>query len=56
MELIEENAEKLEDTEVGNVVISAQKPVVIEKFNEIEELGRFVLVKGQDIVAGGIIV
>jgi hypothetical protein len=28
---------------------------VIEDFNEVQELGRFVLVRDMDIVAGGII-
>ena len=56
LELLEENAGYLEDTEVGQVVVSAEKPVVIESFNEVEELGRFVLVKDMDISGGGIII
>lgn len=40
---------------MGKVVISIEKPMVFEDFNEIEELGRFVLVKEGQICAGGII-
>ena len=55
LEILEENADSLEETEVGKVIIKTQKPVVIEDFNDVEELGRFVLIKNQDISAGGII-
>jgi len=37
------------------VVIKVNEPIVIENFNNVTELGRFVLVKGYDVVAGGII-
>jgi len=50
-----ENASSLEETEVGYVIIKTENPVAIDNFNEIEELGRFVLVSGYDVVAGGII-
>ena len=56
LELIGENADRLENTEVGQVIISTEKPVVIENFNEVEEMGRFVLVKDMDISGGGIII
>jgi len=55
LELIDEDSEELNETEVGNVVIQTEKQIVVENFNEIEELGRFVLIKDDDIVGGGII-
>ncbi len=55
LELLEENAEQLNETEVGEVVIRADKPVVFDDFNQIQETGRFVLERGLDTVAGGII-
>ena len=55
LEILEKDASKLEDTEVGEVIISTEKPVVVESFYKTKELGRFVLVRGNDVVAGGII-
>ena len=55
LEVLGQNADRLEETEVGEVVINSDAPVVIEDFNEVEELGRFVLIKNQDISGGGII-
>ena len=55
LEVIEENAKKLEHTELGSVIIKTKEPLVIENFNDMAELGRFVFVKGYDTVAGGII-
>jgi len=45
----------LRETEVGQVVIRAKGPVVIEDFNHVEGLGRFVLVRSDQIDGGGII-
>ncbi len=55
LEILEEDACLLEDTEVGEVIIATEKPVVVESFYKTRELGRFVLVRGHDVVAGGII-
>ncbi len=55
LEILEEDARRLNDTEVGEVIISTEKPVVIESFYKTKELGRFVLARGLDVVAGGII-
>ena len=55
LELIEENASTLENLEVAEVTIRTKKPIAIKNFNEIQELGRFVLVMNENIVAGGII-
>ena len=42
-------------TEIGRVVIRTAAPVVVEPFQEIMGMGRFVLLKGDDTVAGGIV-
>lgn len=54
LELIIEDASEIKNREVADVVIRTDKPVVVENFNRIQELGRFVLVR-DDTVAGGII-
>lgn len=55
LEILEENAKKLKNLEIGDIVFEAKTPISITKFNDIQELGRFVLVRGNDVVAGGII-
>jgi len=55
LEVIEENAKVLKNLEVAEVVIKTKKPVVIKDFNDVQELGRFVLVQDENICAGGII-
>jgi len=55
LEVIEENAEVLKNLEVAEVVIKTKKPLVIKDFNDVQELGRFVLVQDENICAGGII-
>ena len=54
LELISENAAEIKNREVADIIIRTDKPVVVENFNEIEELGRFVLGR-EDTFAGGII-
>lgn len=54
LELITEDASEIKNREVANVVIRTDKPVVVENFNRMEELGRFVLGR-EDTCAGGII-
>lgn len=56
LETIEENSDKLENNEVGKVILKTNEDVVIDNFNDIPELGRFVLERGTDICAGGTIV
>ncbi len=41
--------------EAGEVVLKAEKPLVIESFSNTEELGRFILHKGGKVYAVGII-
>ncbi len=54
LKLLSQDSEKIEDRQVADVVIETEKKVVIDDFNEIPELGRFVLER-IDTVAGGII-
>jgi sulfate adenylyltransferase subunit 1 (EFTu-like GTPase family) len=54
LELIAEDASEIKNREVATVVIRTDKPVVVENFNKMEELGRFVLGR-EDTSAGGII-
>jgi len=55
LEVVEENANVLKNLEVAEVTIKTKKPLAIKNFNDVQELGRFVLVQNQDICAGGII-
>jgi len=55
LEVIEENAKVLKNLEVAEVIIKTKKPVAIKDFNDVQELGRFVLVQDENICAGGII-
>jgi len=55
LETIEENAQKLENLEIGEVTIATKKPTAVRTFKDVQELGRFVLVRGGQITAGGII-
>ncbi len=54
LEVIAEDANEIKNREVANIVIRTDKPVVVENFNKLEELGRFVLGR-EDTCAGGII-
>jgi sulfate adenylyltransferase subunit 1 (EFTu-like GTPase family) len=55
MELIEKDAFSIEGAEVADVLIQLEEKVVADPFNEIPEMGRFVLEKEGRPVAGGII-
>jgi sulfate adenylyltransferase large subunit len=55
LEVLRKNADGIANREAGTVTIRTEKPVVIENFNSIKELGRLVLERS-DTVAGGIIV
>ncbi|MCK4892235.1 MAG: hypothetical protein KAS78_06225, partial [Candidatus Pacebacteria bacterium] len=54
-EIIKQDLDNLQELEVGEVIIKTKNPVILKNFSEIEELGRFVLVKGGNICAGGIV-
>ncbi len=55
LEIIKENAKVIKNLEVAEVIIKTKKPVAIKDFNDVQELGRFVLVQNENICAGGII-
>ncbi|MEW5806091.1 MAG: GTP-binding protein [Acidobacteriota bacterium] len=55
LETISDNPDSVMETEVAQMLISSKDPIVVENFNNIQELGRFVLVRDLDVVAGGII-
>jgi len=55
LEVIEENTDTLKPLEVGEVIIKLKRPIAVKRFNELEELGRFVLVRNENTCAGGIV-
>ncbi|MEW6003117.1 MAG: GTP-binding protein [Nitrospirota bacterium] len=55
LEIIEEEANQLRDLEVGEVTIKTKTPIVVKTFQDVQELGRFVMVRDENICAGGII-
>lgn len=55
LEILQRDSQWLKNLEVGQVAISTKNPIVIKSFNDVKELGRFVLVKDDNICAGGII-
>jgi len=55
LEIIQENATELRNNEIAELTIKTKAPIVLERFCDVPELGRFVVVRGHDIVAGGII-
>ena len=55
LEVIEEEATELKNNEIAELTFTTKTPIVVESFYEFPELGRFVAVRGHDIVAGGII-
>jgi sulfate adenylyltransferase subunit 1 len=56
MGLTEEDASSIEGAEVADILIQLDEKVVVDPFNEIPEMGRFVLEREGRPVAGGIIV
>jgi len=55
LEVVAENADIVKNLEVAQVTIKTKKPVAIKDFNDVQELGRFVIVHDENICAGGII-
>ncbi len=55
MELTEKDASSILSAEVADILIRLDQKVVVDPFNEIPEMGRFVLEKEGRPVAGGII-
>lgn len=56
IEVIEKDATTIKPAEIAEVEIKLEKPVVIDKFSDIPEMGRFVLEHSGHPVAGGIII
>ncbi len=54
-ETIEQSGSKLGLNEVGIVTFKTKEPIVVEKSGFIEELGRFVIESGYELLAAGII-
>jgi sulfate adenylyltransferase subunit 1 (EFTu-like GTPase family) len=46
----------LENAEIGIVMIKCESPLIFEDFSSVPELGRFVLEKQNNVIAGGVIV
>ena len=55
LEVIEKHSDHLQNLEVGEVVVKTKKPIAVNTFNDIQELGRFVLVRNENVCAGGIV-
>lgn len=56
LEVIQEKASELLNTEVGELVIATTKPIALDKFSEITKTGRFVIVDGYEVCGGGVVV
>jgi len=54
LKMVKHNGKKIENRQVADVKIETVNPVVVENFNDIPELGRFILER-KDCCAGGII-
>jgi sulfate adenylyltransferase subunit 1 len=55
LEVLAEDADVLENREVGEIVLSFSQDIIVDDFNVTPELGRFVIEKGYDTAGGGII-
>jgi translation elongation factor EF-1alpha len=55
MEWEEKDASSIKGAEVAHALIHLEAPAVVDSFNDIPEMGRFVLEKDGRPVAGGII-
>ncbi|MBU3941973.1 MAG: GTP-binding protein [Nanoarchaeota archaeon] len=55
LEEIKEDIDTLRNNEVGTMIIKTLSPVVVDDFNYVPELGRFVFEKNMITCAGGII-
>ncbi len=50
-----EIATEVAKNEVATVILDFKKPVAFDRFSDIVETGRFVIVDGYDVAGGGII-
>ncbi|MFH1597595.1 MAG: GTP-binding protein [Patescibacteria group bacterium] len=56
LDVIEEEAHELSETEVATVSLKMDSEIIVEDFNQVPELGRFTLSKNGEVLAGGIII
>ena len=43
LETIEQNAKELKTNELGQITVKTEKPIIVEKFSDLEELGRLIV-------------
>jgi sulfate adenylyltransferase large subunit len=55
LEITGEDASTIKNLEAAQVVIKTKTPLVIKSFSDLQELGRFVLIRDNNTCAGGII-
>jgi len=55
LEITGNDAESITNREVGEIILALDTKLVVDDFNQTPELGRFVLEKDNNIIAGGII-
>jgi len=55
LEVLQADAAELANTEVAEVTLAAERPIHYDRFSRIAEMGRLVLMRGADIVAGGMV-
>jgi len=52
---LQEGADQLQFLEAAEVIIQTKKPLALTNFSDLPELGKFVLIKNDNTVAGGIV-
>ena len=55
LEIIEGDAQELRETEVANLTLKLDAYIATDPFEQVAELGRFVLMRDNDTVAGGVL-
>jgi len=55
LDIIAENADELRETEVAKLTLKMSCYVSTDRFEEISEMGRFVLMRDNDVVGGGVL-
>lgn len=55
LDIIGEDARELGINESGTLVMRTKRPVVVENFSLLEELGRFVVERDHELLGAGII-
>ena len=55
LNLLADQASELAETEVAQLTIKMERPVCLDRFEAIPETGQFVLMRGSDTVAGGVV-